>query len=46
MMSNLAMRRVADQMPADAIRAKNKTKPADIPSPIGFAPLDLPESAR
>ena len=37
-MSNLAMRRVADQILADATRAKNRTKPADVPGPIGFAP--------
>ena len=36
--SNLAMRRLADQILVDAIRASSKISPADIPKPIGFAP--------
>ena len=37
-MSSLAMRRVADQMLADATRAKNKTKPADL-SELSFSSM-------
>jgi hypothetical protein len=37
-MSSLAMRRVADQILADATRVKSKTKPADVASPMGLRP--------
>ena len=37
-MSSLAMLRVADQILAEAIRAKSRTKPAEAARPIGFAP--------
>jgi hypothetical protein len=37
-MSSLAIDRVADQILVDAMPAKSRTTPADIASPIGFAP--------
>src|SRR5262245_6013742 len=36
--SNLAMRRLADQILADATRERSKISPADVPGPTGFAP--------
>ena len=38
LMSSLAMGRVADQIPADATRARKTSKPADTAKPTGFAP--------
>src|SRR5262249_1064171 len=37
-MSNLAMRRLANQILADATRERSKISPADVPRPTGFAP--------